>query len=82
MELVEQITKDEELIDNGIICGCDNKEYGIPKDGWIGFLDSGKMQGVYFCVYSGMVDSSSGFLYAIEEMDINESSNCEIKIRG
>ena len=79
-ELVEQIMKDEVILDNGKVCGYDAQTYGLPEDSYIGFIDSGKIQGVYFCTYRGMVDSSFGFLYVIDELDVEDAYNAEIKV--
>lgn len=44
-----------------------DESYGLNKELFIKLIDNGEQKGVYFCTFSGLTDSSSGYFYSLGE---------------
>lgn len=44
-----------------------DESYGLNKELFIKLIDNGEQKGVYFCTFSGLTDSSSGYFYSLDE---------------
>ena len=44
-----------------------DESYGLNKELFIKLIDNGEQKGVYFCTFSGITNSSSGYFYSIGE---------------
>lgn len=44
-----------------------DEAYGLNSEIFIKLIDNGEQKGVYFCTFSGLTDSSSGYFYSLGE---------------
>lgn len=69
-QVVERIEAgDFELDKNYNIILTDDEQRCISKNGFVGLVNTNAGYGVYFCMWPGLIDSSSGFVYFIDSTD-------------
>ena len=65
-ELVEAIINGDVQVDEmGNVLY--DESYGLNSELFIKLIDNGEQKGVYFCTFSGLTDSSSGYFYSLDE---------------
>ncbi len=64
--LVEDIINGDVQVDEtgNVLYGA---SYNLGSETFVKLIDNGNLKGVYFCTFSGLVDSSSGYFYSLEQ---------------